>query len=37
MNYIGVEGEKDHGYDHEFMSEDKAEHMRLFAREILSK
>lgn len=37
LNYIGVEGEKDYGYDCHFMNDDRAEHMRRFAREILSK
>ena len=37
LDYMGVEGEKDYGYDHHFMNEDRAEHMRRFAREILSK
>lgn len=37
MDYIGVAGEKDYGYNVPFMNEERAEHMRQFAREILSK
>lgn len=37
LNYVGVVGERQKNYTLPFMNEEKAEHMRQFAREILSK